>query len=341
MEQFKFDLQMFAGETFIPDEGTQLLTISGNVLKPASGSILSGNTLSFEGSSSSSASVQRHLNDYSWAEISAIAQAGTGADYFNIGDCKEIKLNGNIGNRLTLNNEALYVFILHFNYPMNNVADNNIIFGGFKTSLFDGTDIALCDTSSSSDKIRLSINHWDSYNYGGWKGADCRYDILGITSTPPSDYGAKHTDSCIGYNATAAVLTNPKENTLLAALPSDFRSVLRLWSRWIDAKGNKSNTEEGIEETVDIISFLAEFEVHGFHTYANEYEQNHQTQMEYYRLGNSTVKYKHSDTLSAVRWCYASPVNQNNFVFCGANTDGTPSGSAADYSCGMAPAFKV
>ncbi|MBR4384481.1 MAG: hypothetical protein IKP64_13100, partial [Selenomonadaceae bacterium] len=145
--------------------------------------------------------------------------------------------------------------------------------------------------------------------------------------------------------ATAATLTNPKADTLLAALPSDFRNALRLWNRWIDADADASHTEAAIEETVDAVTLLAEFEIYGTHVQANRYEQNHQTQMDYYRLGNSKSKYNHTttsppvDSSFAVDWWLASPYSYgattfNTVVFSGGNGFNT-----SRYSYGIAPAF--
>ena len=287
------------------------------------------------------------LNDTDWPVIADIAQSGLGDTYWDIGDYKEITLNGKIGSQLTLSNQTLRVFILHFNYALNGTADNNIIWGGFKTA--DGTDVALCDAkyrlNVQDDTICFNMNHWSDVNYGGWKGCDLRYDVLGATSTQPSDYGKEHTTANVGYDATAATLTNPKADTLLAALPSDFRNALRLWNRWIDADADASHTEAAIEETVDAVTLLAEFEIYGTHVQANRYEQNHQTQMDYYRLGNSKSKYNHTtpsppvDSSFAVDWWLASPYSYgattfNTVVFSGGNGFNT-----SRYSYGIAPAF--
>lgn len=267
------------------------------------------------------------LNDWTWEQISAVSRAGLGDSFFDIGDCKEITLNGNVGDCLTLSNEKLCVFILHFNYALNGTADNNIIWGGFKTALTDGIDVALVDSKYASTSVDgticFNMNHtgqdsdatangYRGTNYGGWKGCDLRYDILGATSTAPSEYNQLKSTANVGYNATAATLTSPKSDTLLAALPSDFRNALRLWSRWIDAKGNGSNTEAGIEETIDAVTLLAYFEVHGEQNNANQYEQNHQTQMAYYAAGNSYIKYRHSSTSNTAVWWRASASKYNN-----------------------------
>ena len=41
------------------------------------------------------------LDNYSWEDISKISQAGVGDEYFDIGDCKAVALNGTVGT-LTL-----------------------------------------------------------------------------------------------------------------------------------------------------------------------------------------------------------------------------------------------
>lgn len=102
----------------------------------------------------------------------------------------------------------------------------------------------------------INMNHWGNVNYGGWKGTDLRYDILGATSQAPSQYNQLKSTGNVGYDATAATL-------------------------------------------------LTEFEVQGARTYANDYEKNHRTQMDYYKNGNSKIKYRHDSTSSAVWWWLA------------------------------------
>ena len=300
--------------------------------------------------------VDSTLNNNSWETISEISQRGTGDTYWDVGDAKEITLTGKIGNQLTLANEKLCVFILHFNYKMNGTAENNIIWGGFKSALTNGKDVALADakynTTLTDGTVCFTMNHkgqmstsgsagYYNTNYGGWKGSDLRYDILGATSTAPSQYNQNKSTSNVGYDATAATLTSPKADTLLAALPSDLRSAMRLWTRWIDAVGNSSNVDANIKATVDAITLLAEFEVQGARSYANEYEKNHQTQMAYYNAGNSKVRYSHSDTSSAVYWWCASPFCNGNADFCCTSTSGGASYTSAYRSYALAPAFKT
>lgn len=294
------------------------------------------------------------LNNNSWETISKISKAGTGNLYWDIGDCKAVTLNGNIGDYLTLSNTTLYVFILDFNHPIDKtIADNNIIWGGFKTALTGGIDVALCDSgyrnTYSSGKY-FNINHkgysYNPYNtnYGGWRSCDFRYDILGGTSTAPNPYSlAIKTTSATGYDATQATIDTPKSNTLMAALPSDLRAVLRLWNRYIDYKGNQSNTDANCSTaTVDALSLLAEFEIFGARSYANQYEQNHQKQMAYYANGNSAKKYKHNSTKTICIWWESSASSNAVNSFCIINYEYGPAFSQQTrFSAGLAPAFKT
>jgi hypothetical protein len=288
------------------------------------------------------------LNENSWEVISEVARAGKGADYWNIGDCKEITLNGKIGDYYTATNLTLCVFILDFNHKDNNIADNNIIFGGFKTALSGGVDVALRGNNNSGTftdgSKHFNMNHWGNYNYGGWKGADLRYDILGATSTPPSEYGQAHTASCVGYDATDATIATPVADTFLAALPFDLRNVLRLWDRWVDAKGNSSNVDKYIQKTTDAVSLLTEFEIYGYRHFANQYEKNHQAQVEYYRYanGNPKIKYKDVELATAIDWWNCSTASNSESNFSQVEYNGKCDNTRRAMACNsLAPAFKV
>lgn len=290
------------------------------------------------------------LNDATWAQISEVAQAGTGENYWDIGDVKMVPLNGKIGDNFTASNLSLGVFILDFNHVDNNVAENNIIFGGFKSALSGGKDVALIPGKYSPDDDwncytdgtkYFNMNHWSNLNYGGWKGSDLRYDILGATSTAPSGYGAEKQTSCVGYNATAATLTSPKADTFLAALPSDLRSKIRLHKHYVDNKGNASNVDANVTAVTDAVFLLAEFEVFGSITHANQYENNHQAQMKYYANGNAKVKYKHNSISTAVYWWGCSPSRVGMEGFVRVNDNGSITSSRAYVALGLAPAFKI
>lgn len=225
---------------------------------------------------------------------------------------------------------------------MNNVAENNIIWSGFKDS--NDVDVALVDTlyytSSPSQTTKgnkyFNMSHWGDSIYYGWKGSDFHYDILGATSIQPDGYGSKRTNTvgtisagynnyyAVGYNATSTTLTNPNENTLLATLPSELRNNLRLFSRWIDLFENyveeDVNVNITIEETIDAVTLLAETEIYGTRYAQNLYESNSQTQMEYYATGNAAIFYHYDDTSTKAVCLTAS--RPGSYVAC-YNTDGS------------------
>ena len=288
------------------------------------------------------------LDDASWATISAAAQDGTASSQWDVGDCKGITVNGTIGT-LSIN-QKLYVFILGFNHN-SNVEGVGIQFGCFKTAKENGIDVALCDSNYGSNKSdgtkAFNMNHWGgssnpyNTNYGGWKGCDARYDILGSTKQAPSGYGSTPTTSRVGYDAASDTATSPVSNTLMAALPSDLRNVMKPITKYTDNTGNSSTAAANVTSSVDYLPLLAEYEIHGANTYANTNEASKQVQYKYFENGNSKIKYNHSSTASAVFWWSRSPRSSNADNFCTTNASGTAFNTTSRHSYGVAPAFRV
>lgn len=327
------------------------------------------------------------LENTSWDRISAIAQAGEGSLYWDIGDTKTITLNGKVGDYLTLNNYQCKVFILHFNLPDDKIIpQKNIIFGGFKKADTD-TNIFLADSlfwTGAHTKKGFNMNHYDYVSNHCWSGTELRYDVLGAVETPPPNYGTDYrvntwwpNDTSViydgrdlspreGADATTTAISNPVANTLMAALPAEFRTVLKLWNRYFDKGGDVywtpsssgSNTKEchrhwetAAEDIVKIVdagvSLLSEFEIFGSCIKANPYEQEHQTYLDYYAQGGPIYKTYHeylaentSYQNHPIWWLASLP-----YIEC-------PSGfltvymydanyRSATHSYGLAPIFKV
>lgn len=286
------------------------------------------------------------LDDNDWATISDVAAAGTGANYWEVGDCKGITVDGTVGT-LAISG-TYYVYILGF---AHNDTANTIDFGTFKTAAIDGIDVCLIDSRygsvSSDGSIYFNLNHWSSSsssyntNYGGWKGCDARYDILGSTDTAPSGYGSTATTSRTGYDASTTCATNPVANTLMAALPSDLRAVMKPMTVYTDNTGAATNTAACVTTSVDYLPLLAEYEIFGTSSHANTYEQEYQSQYTYYANGNSKVKYRHNETSSTARWWERSPNYDNSHDFCLVNTSGIAYHNHSRVSYGLSPAFRV
>lgn len=266
----------------------------------------------------------KSLNEYTWAEISAISQAGLGSTYFSIGDTKAVHIKGTVGTLEV--DDTFYVYIIGFDH---NGATNTIDFGTFKTA--NGVDVCLVDSkyeSYSTDGTKyFNMNHSSDTNSGGWKSCDLRYDVLGSTNTDGDDAGA-------------TTATSPVSGTLMAALPSELRAVMKPMTIYTDNTGGGSDTASYVTATVDYLPPLAEFEIFGTRSYANSAEQNYQAQYAYYSAGNSKKKYRHS-AISSARWWERSPYYNTAHYFCAVSASGSANGYTPHASYGLAPIFRV
>ncbi len=249
------------------------------------------------------------LNDNTWEQIRKASDIDAGASLWPVGATKEIEVKGTIGT-LSID-EKLWVFIIGFNHNANYEGSHKIHFQGFKTAQAGGTDVGLVDNgygNSYTDGTKyFSINHWSYNNYGGWAACDARYDVLGSTNVAPSNYGSAKASGATGNDPTATCTTSPVEGTLMAALPSDLRAVMKPITKYTDNVAGGTNASANVKATIDYLPLLAEFEVHGARTYANSYERNYQAQYAYYANGNSKIKYKHSAVTTAAGWWVRSP----------------------------------
>ena len=259
--------------------------------------------------------ISNTLNSNSWATIKAVSDAGQGANYWDVGDTKQITINGKVGNT-NISNLAINVFIIGFNHNASREGSNRI---HFKIGKIGNTQVGLCDSeygnyTSTSGAFTMNTSNTNS---GGWANSHMRKTVLGSDASP----------------------TSPRANTLLAALPADLRAVMKPITKYSDNTGGGNNTASYVTSTTDYLPLLSEFEYHGARTYANSAEQNFQQQYAYYQAGNSKVHYKHNATGTAANaWC-RSVYATNTGNFCRVNTDGNASTGNADYSWAVAAGF--
>ena len=269
------------------------------------------------------------LNENDWSVIKSVADASQGANYWAVGDRKAVTVNGTVGTQAI--NGTYYVYILGFDHNSSREG-TGITFGTFKTALSGGTDICLVDSHyndySTGGQKWFNMNHSSNTNSGGWKGCDLRYDVLGSTNSNNNDAGT-------------TTATSPVSGTLMAALPSDLRAVMKPMNIYTDNTGGGSNTASYVTKSVDYLPLLAEYEIFGTRSYANSAEQNYQAQYQYYKNGNSKVKYRHSSTSSTAYWWERSPYYYGSYSFCFVGTSGGADRYTAGGSCGLAPAFRV
>ena len=202
-----------------------------------------------------------------WDNIKSISEAGNAASYFAVGDVKSIRLNGAVQG-FTFSNVAVDAFILGFNHNSGREGSNRIHWLIGKIS---GKDVALCDSQYNSNGSSAGFRmNQSNTNSGGWNGSYMRKTVLGNSGTP----------------------SNPPANSLLAALPSDLRAVMKGTTKYTDNTGGGSDNASYVTSTTDYLFLLAEFEVWGTRYGANSAEQNYQKQYDYFKAGNSRVAYR-------------------------------------------------
>lgn len=234
--------------------------------------------------------------------IAAAAKSGQAANYWSVGDKVGIAVNGSFGG-LSYNN-TVYAFILGFNHNSSVEGGNSIHFQFGKTAA--GVDIAFVNSYGSTG-TGFCMNTSNT-NSGGWNNSYMRKTI------------------CPAF---------------LAALPTAWQNIIAACTKYSDNTGGGSNTASYVTATSDKIWLLSEMEVQGARSYANSAEANYQKQYDYYRNGNSKVKYQHTATTSACYWWLRSVRASYAHYFCSVSTDGSASINTASASYGFAPGFKV
>lgn len=257
--------------------------------------------------------VSSTLNNNDWATIKEVSDKGQGANYWSVGDCKAVTLNGTVGT-LTLSNYTIYAFILGFNHNAELEGQNRIHFQLGKTALSGGTDVAFCDYAYNNMGGGFRMNTSNTNN-GGWESSQMRTAICGTSLTSYS-------------------------GTILAVIPAALRAIIKSVTKYTDNTGASSDAS-AVTATTDYFFLLAEYEVFGTISRGNPNESSKQAQYSYYSAGNSKVKYNHSATSTAVVWWLRSPFAGSSTYFTLVIPDGAVSNDDAHYSIGFAPGFCV
>lgn len=255
--------------------------------------------------------VKQELNDNSWAAIKQVSNANMGANFWSVGDCKEVTMNGKVSNGLTLTSYSAWVFIIGFNHNAEREG-NGIAFQGFKATK-NGTPVCLVDSryNNQCNSVWFCMNallaSGAATNAGGWASCGMRNDIMPLIKT---------------------------------AFPSDLQTVIKTSTIYTD---NTGNGIAGVAPTAtqDDVFLLAEYEVFGARTFASSQEPTYLKQYAYYSAGNSKVKYRHNATDTDVRWWERSPASSYSSSFCAVIAAGSANYYNASTSLGVSPAFKV
>ena len=207
----------------------------------------------------------QELNETSWAIIKQVSDAGAGANFWSVGDCKQVTMNGKVSDGLTLTNYTAWVFIIGFNHNAEREG-TGITFQGFKATK-NGTPVCLTDSGYNSNKTSgtwFNMNN-SGTNAGGWQASRMRTVIMPL---------------------------------IKASLPADLQAVIKTSTIYTaPGTGNIACTASD-----DDVFLLGEYEVFGERSNATTQEPNYLKQYTYYSAGNSKVKYQHNDTSTAAHW---------------------------------------
>ena len=263
--------------------------------------------------------VSKTLSSNSWAVIKAVSDAGQGANYWSVGATKSVTINGKVG-ATTISSLKVDAFIIGFNHNSGKEGNNRIHFllGKISGKFVGLVDSSYGSTTSTSGAFTMNTS---STNSGGWGSSQMRSKVLGSASSP----------------------TSPTANTLLAALPSDLRAVMKSCTKYTDNKGG-GNTASNVSSTTDYLFLLSEYEVFATHQYCNDAEPNYQAQYDYFKAGNSKVANKHSATGTAAVWWLRSPdCNYISYIysFCAVSASGSLDYGYAYSAYGVVPGFVV
>ena len=255
------------------------------------------------------------LNENDWDTISEVSDAGQGANYWSVGDRKQVTLNGTVGS-CSFSNYSTYAFIIGFNHNSSREGSNKIHFQLAKTALSGGTDICFTDgqylNTGSSAAFCMNTSNTNS---GGWEDSYMRNNICGTSkSTTPG--------------------------RIMVAIPAELRNALKSVTKYTNNSGSGS-ASSAVTATTDYFFLLAEYEVFGTITESNTYEANYQQQYAYYSAGNSKVKYQHNSTGSSAFWWLRSPAAFGSNRFVSVIASGSVGTNSAYYSLGFAPGFCV
>lgn len=267
------------------------------------------------------------LENRTWAEIKELVQDGIASSYFSIGDSKNITLeSGYFGKILIPEGFTVPVFIIGFDHNAS-LEGSGITFqfgyafkGSNDTIAFVDSDY---DSIEGSSEYNFSINNTSNIN-SSWASSTIRTQLL-------SDTGIK---------------------SLYNLLPNDLKQQLSYKylytdNHLFDTDSNQYQSHpEWVSKTDDHLFLLSEYEIFGFRSHANPFEQQVQQQYDYYK-NNSKKKYKYNsenilDLEGCNYWTRSRSYDSNISSFCYINNINQSSEVLeCSYSEGIAPAFFI
>ena len=204
----------------------------------------------------------------SWETISEIAKMGKAAEFWKVGDCKNLTLNGKVGN-LTLDNFACTALILGFDHNTEYEESCTI---HFQLGTASGKPIAFYSSgydANDSDHL-FKRSAYDS-------------NVSGRATT----YGYKNT-----------IIRHQSLPEFNKSLPEDLTSVITPVDKYTNNSQYSNNPE--ITATKDNLFILSEKEIWGSN---KGMTGNYCKQYDYYTAGNSPITIAYDGTDAKKSWC--------------------------------------
>lgn len=235
------------------------------------------------------------------AQIQAVAQAGMGSQYWQVGDYTAlISIDSFTGCTTATETRA---FILGFDHNASlegrgihfqiGASSNNNYYAYYSSSKF-GLGYYLMNNSST--------------NAGGWASCYMR------------------TYTCPAFKS---------------ALPLNWQSVIKDCVKYTgnDSRGNCSGSQ-AVTSIVENVFLLAQYEVCGTSTNINRYESSKQVQYDFFINGNTKKRYNINNISTAVPWWLRSPTISSS-KFAGITSKGSTASYTPTSAHAFAPAFVI
>ena len=258
------------------------------------------------------------LDEYTWDEISYISSNGLASEYgFQVGDTKEIILNGIVGS-CELSNYQTRAFIIGINHNAELEGNNLIHLQVGLGMLTGGSDIGIALVD-------------DEVNYSGSSPA------FRITTT--TVMGMTWGQSYMRNSICGTSLSDYPSTSFLAVIPDDLRSVLKPVTKYTSSARWEASLAD-ITATTEYIFLPSEYEIFATNNWASQYEAEKQQHYSYYMDTNTRLKAKHNDMSRVVAyWTCSSDDNGGGWCVVTAMQKSDAMGTT--YSYGFTPCFCV
>lgn len=217
------------------------------------------------------AGVDLIFGNNSWSAIRAISDAGLASNYWDVGDRKQITIDGTIDGA-TFSAQQGNAFILGFNHNAELEGDKriHICVAGEKYEQSYRAWVSQYGEATTFAKFKMQKN---GGNAGGWEASTMRTAVLGTSITSYS-------------------------GTFLGALPADMRTALKNVTKYTDNTGGACTAAASVTATTDYMFLVSPYEMAAIKANSgyppalpNPYEYEKQKQYDYFRAGNSKIFY--------------------------------------------------